>query len=337
MTMLDHLKALSALPGVSGDEGAVRAYIRDCCSALDCTVDAMGNVIVFKQGRRRTDKKILFAAHMDEVGFIITAITDEGFLKFATVGGIDRRVILGKRVAVGPDRVPGIIGLKPVHLTTPEERKRVPEVAELYIDIGADSAEAAGRAVGLGDTAVFDTAPVEMRRHLAARAIDDRVGCAVMLQLLEEELPVDAYFVFTVQEEVGLRGAMAAGFRVQPDIAVILEGTTAADLPGVSPDKQVCRVGEGVVIPFMDGGTVYDRGLYAVVTGLADRLGVPWQTKNVVAGGTDGASFQRAAHGASVVALAAPVRNLHTGYPVASVEDMEHLLTLAREVLGELG
>ncbi|MCL2842940.1 MAG: M42 family peptidase [Oscillospiraceae bacterium] len=335
--MLSHLEALSTLPGVSGDEGAVRGYILEHCNPHACTVDAMGNVIVFKQGRRTSDKTILFAAHMDEVGFIVTAITDEGYLKFATVGGIDRRVILGKRVAVGPDRIPGIIGLKPVHLTTPDERKRVPEVADLYIDIGVSDAETAGHLIHLGDTAVFATTAFRMGNHLAARAIDNRVGCAVMLALMEEDLPFDAHFVFTVQEEIGLRGAMPAAFRIQPDIAIILEGTTAADLPGVTPDKQVCRVGKGVVIPFMDHGTVYDRTLYAQITALADRLGIPWQTKNVIAGGTDGASFQRAAGGAGVAALAAPVRNLHTGYNVANVEDMNHLLTLAREVLGALG
>jgi len=176
-----------------------------------------------------------------------------------------------------------------------------------------------------------------MGNCLTAKAIDNRIGCAVLLQLISEDLPVDVHFVFTVQEEVGSRGALTAGFQFRPDVALILEGTTAADFPGVAPDKQVCQVGGGVVIPFMDGGTMYDRGLYRQITSLAERLAIPWQTKSLIAGGTDGASIQRSGAGARVAALAAPVRNLHTGCNVANVDDMEHLLALTRAVLAELG
>jgi len=334
--MLNHLQALCALPGVSGDEGAVRDYIIDHIMPHDFTVDALGNVIVSVKGMRDIGKTVMLSAHMDEVGFIVTHITSEGYLKFATVGGIDRRVIVGKRVLVGKNYLPGIIGMKPVHLTSAEERNRVPEVEKLYIDIGASSAEDAKKLVSFGDTAIFDAPSFMMGKSFAARAIDDRVGCAVLLELLEADRPIDLTLVFTAQEEVGLRGAQAAAYAVKPDIAFNLEGTTAADLPGVAGEKQICKLGGGVVIPFMDGGAVYDRGLYARVTALAERLDIPWQTKTVIAGGTDAAAIQRTGVGVPVLGLAVPVRNLHTGYNAANVDDMGHLLALTRAILADL-
>jgi len=335
--MLHHLEALSALPGVSGDEGAVRDYILEAVRPYaEPVVDAMGNVIVTKQGVRNPGKTVLLTAHMDEVGFILTFNTGEGILKFAPVGGIDPRVLPGTKLKIGPQGVPGVIGVRPPHLTTAEERKRAVEIEELYIDIGASDAEAAKKLVAPGDTAYFDSPAFAMGGSFAARALDDRIGCAVLLKLIEETLPIDTIFAFTVQEEVGARGAPAASFQVQPDIALILEATTAADLPGVAEDKQVCRLGGGVVVPFMDGGTVYDRGLYTQITTLADRLHIPWQTKNVIAGGTDASSVQRSGAGARVAALAAPVRYLHAGYNVASRADMDHLLALTRAVLYDI-
>jgi len=336
--MLDLLKTLCTLPGPSGDEGPVRDFILDYVRPYaHATVDPIGNVIVEKKGRKHSGKTILLAAHMDEVGFIITGITDEGYLKFAPLGSIDRRVVPGKGVRIGAAGIPGVIGLKPVHLSTEDERSKMPAIEELYLDMGASDAEAAKKLVSLGDTACFDTRPFEMGGCLVSKAIDDRVGCAVLLTLLAEDLPVDAHFAFTVQEEIGLRGATTAGFRVQPDVALILEGTTAADIPGAAPGKEVCRMGAGVVIPFMDNGTVYDRALYRRITALAEKLDIPWQTKQVIAGGTDGAAIQRAGIGTQVAGLAAPVRNLHTGVNTASLQDMDHLLGLTRAVLADFG
>ena len=331
--MLDLLKTLCTLPGVSGDEGVVRNYILEqikTCPSTQAMVDPMGNVIVEKKGKEPGGKTILLAAHMDEVGFIITDITKEGYLKFAPVGGIDSRVVMGKGLRIGPAGIPGVIG-------PTGKADQVPDMAELYIDMGASDAETAKALVNLGDTACFDTEPFTMGDCLAAKAIDDRVGCAVLLTLLKEEFPMDLHFAFTVQEEVGLRGAATVGFRVDPDIALILEGTTAADIPGVKPGREVCRMGGGVVIPFMDRVAIYDRGLYRQVTALAEKLDIPWQTKQVIAGGTDGGAIQRVRGGARVLGLAAPVRNLHTGVNLASIRDMEHLLTLTRAALHHLG
>ena len=212
--MIETLKTLCALSGVSSFEDEVRDYIKGRVAphADDVRVDAMGNLIVFKKGAKSTGNKLMLCAHMDEVGLIVRTITDEGYLKFACVGGIDRRVLLGKPVAVGPGKVPGVIGLKAIHLTTPEERKKVPRLEDYYIDIGAkDRAEAEGL-VGLGDCGVFVGDIVEFGDGmLKAKAIDDRVGCAVLVKLLEEELPMDCTFVFTVQD--GGRGGGPPGRR----------------------------------------------------------------------------------------------------------------------------
>lgn len=213
--MINTLKTLCALSGVSSFEDEVRDYIRQRVTpyATDLRVDAMGNLIVLKKGARATGNKLMLCAHMDEVGLIIKSITEDGYLKFGCVGGIDRRVLLGKQVALGEQKVTGVIGLKAIHMTTAEERKKVPKLEEYYIDIGVKSREEAEKLVGIGDCGVFVSDVVEFGDGmLKAKAIDDRVGCAVLVKLLEEDLPMDCTFVFTVQEEVGTRGAFGSAF-----------------------------------------------------------------------------------------------------------------------------
>ena len=338
--MLQILKELCALSGVSGNEGEVRQYILDRVSgkANDIHVDAMGNVIVAKIGAKTPEKKLVLCAHMDEVGLIATSITDEGFLRFNMAGSVDARVVVGKMVYFGKNRVPGVIGSKAIHLVKVKDRESAPVVDELYIDIGANNREEAGKLVSPGDTGAFDA---EIREFgdgfIKAKAIDDRFGCAVLLDLIESELPVDCSFAFTVQEEVGLRGAFTAAFRTAPEVALIVEGTTAADLPSVQESKKVCKAGGGAVIPFMDGGMIYDRELRSVLIGLAEKNGIPWQTKNVVAGGTDGAAFQRSRGGVMTAGIAAPIRNLHSPSCVGKISDLEAVRRLARLFLEEMG
>ena len=331
--MIDTLKTLCALPGVSSFEDEVRDYIRNRVApyADSLRVDAMGNLIVFKKGAKSTGNKLMLCAHMDEVGLIVRDITDEGYLKFSCVGGIDRRVLLGKQVMVGTNKVPGIIGLKAIHMTTPEERKKVPPLTDYYIDIGAADQEQAQKLVELGDCCVFAGDVVEFGGGmLKAKAIDDRVGCAVLVKLLEEELPMDCTFVFTVQEEVGTRGAFGAAFSVTPEIAVVFEGTTAADNPALEEHTQVCWPGRGPVLSWMDGSAVYDRGLFELLRGLAEANRVPWQMKHYLSGGTDAGAIQRTKAGVRVTGISAAVRYLHAPSSVASISDMEHMLTLAR-------
>ncbi len=191
--------------------------------------------------------------------------------------------------------------------------------------------------VSLGDPCAFDVHIVEFGGGcLRAKAIDDRVGCAVMLALIEGGLPVDCHFAFTVQEEVGCRGSAAAAFRVRPEIGLVLEGTTAADLPSQKGNERVCAPGKGPVLPFMDGGSIYDRGLWKELTALAEEKGIPWQTKTWISGGTDASSIQKTAAGARVAAISAAVRYIHSPSCVGNTEDFENMLRLARAYLETL-
>lgn len=331
--MLELLKQLCLLNGVSGDEGEVRAFLRAQAEpyADSIRTDALGNLIVFKQGAKATGNCLLLAAHMDEVGLIITHVTDEGFLKFGFVGGVDRRIAIGKPVVLGPDRVPGIISLKAIHLTDKAELKKVPKTDSLYIDIGAGSREEALEKVPLGTYGSFVSQPEEFGDgFFKARAIDDRIGCAIMLELLKEELPLDVTFAFTAQEEVGTRGAFGAAFSVTPQVALVLETTTAADLPGVDSHRRVCAPGKGPVISYMDGSTIYDRGLFEDLRRLAEDNGIPWQTKEYIAGGNDARTIQRTKQGVRVAAMSAATRYLHAPSSVASVADFKNMLELTR-------
>lgn len=337
--MMQTLFELCAISGTAGDEGRVREYIRTKAQpyAHSIRTDALGNLIVFKKGKKTTGTKLLLAAHMDEVGFIITHITDEGYLKFDFVGGVDRRVALGKTVVVGDQNIPGVIGLKAIHLVSADERKKAPKTESMYIDIGAKDKEAALKLVQPGTYGCFVGAPELFGNGmLKAKAIDDRLGCAIMLELLKEELPMDVTFAFTAQEEVGTRGAFGAAFSVSPEIALVLETTTAADLPGIEAHRKVCAPGKGPVISFMDGSTIYDRQLFETLRRLAEENQIPWQTKEYIAGGNDSRTIQRSKAGVRVAAMSAAVRYLHAPASVGSVSDFEQMLKLTRLFLAEM-
>lgn len=330
--MLDTLKTLCYLSGVSGAEDEVRDYIleRVMPHADELSSDAMGNLIVFKKGAKTPERRLMLCAHMDEAGLIVTGYTDEGYLRFDCVGGIDRRVLIGKRVYVGPDRADGVIAIKAYHLVEKDEEEKVPKLDELYIDVGCTGREQARQTAALGDRVVFYDSVVEFGDgFLKAKAIDDRVGCAAMIKLIESELPCDAYFAFTAQEEVGARGARTAAYNVRPDVTLVLEGTTATDLPDIGEGKVICRAGDGVVIPYMDGGTLYDRGLYASLTRIAGENGIKHQTKRRIAGGTDGSAVQRSCAGVRTAAIACAVRNIHSPASVGKISEFDDLLRLA--------
>jgi len=334
--VLNLVKELCAVSGPSSYEEAVRKVIRAKAApyADEMRVDAMGNLIVLKKGKKTTGNKLMLCAHMDEVGIIIQSIDDNGYLRFKFLGGVDRRVVLGKPVWIGDSRIPGVIGLKAYHLVSEEEEKKVPKLEDLYIDIGARSREEAEELVEPGDYAVFSNECTEFGSgFLKAKAIDDRLGCAILLKLMEQDLPMDVNFVFTVQEEIGTRGAFGAAFSITPEIAVIFEGTTAADNPTLPEHKQVCWPGKGPVLSLMDGGTIYDKGLFELLRSTAEEHHIPWQVKHYLAGGTDGKAIQRTKAGVRVAGISAAVRYLHSPSSVASISDMEYMLTLARHFI----
>ena len=334
--MIELLKTLCALSGPSGREERVRDYIEDYAKpyADEMFTDPMGNLHVFRKGEV-SDRTLMVCGHMDEVGLIVTGITEDGYLKFDFVGGVDRRVVIGKRVWMGEHNIPGVIGVKAYHLCKGEADKVVPAVNALYVDIGAESKAEAEKYISLGDVGCFDPDVFEFGGMLKAKALDDRLGCAVCMKLLEQKPACDTWFVFTCQEEVGARGAGTAAFRIKPDAALILEATTAADLPGIPAHKTICKPGNGVVIPFMDKGTIYNRKLFNAMTALADANGIKWQTKQMIAGGTDASSIQRSRGGVPVVGLAAALRDIHSPACVGSVADFEGLYKLAQLFMKE--
>ena len=335
-TKLEWLEQLCQIDGVSGAEDRVAEWIlahlpQDCRAHRD----ARGNLICEKKGEKAPKNKMLFAAHMDEVGFMITGVTPEGYLRFTTVGGIDPKVVYGRSVRVGG--ISGVIGGKATHLCSADEKKQVPKPSELLIDIGAASKEEAEALVRPGDTAVFAGEFSRLEGGLVkSRAIDDRAGCALLLDLAEQTPDYDMVLAFTVQEEVGLRGAKAAAFGVQPDIAVVVDATTAADTIGVAADKQVCRVGEGAVISFMDKRTLYDADLYARILEIAKKKNIRAQSKTMVAGGNDAGAIQLAGRGARVAAVSLPCRYLHSPACVVAKRDMEQTLALLQELARQL-
>lgn len=337
--MMTHLKKLCALPGVSGQEDAVRAYIlhvlRQCDAVAEITVDPLGNVLARVAGRKRAAQPVLFAAHMDEVGFIITGVTDEGYCRFAPVGGIDPRVIYGRRVLVNGH--PGLIGGKAVHMCSEEEKTKAARADKLLIDIGAADRAQAEQLVQPGDTAVFDSEYTRLQGGLfKARALDDRAGCALLLALAERQADYDFLLAFTVQEEVGLRGAGAAAFSLSPAVAVVVDATTAADTAGVPEDKRVCTVGGGPVLSFMDKQTLYDKALFEHVRTLAEDAHIPTQLKTLVAGGNDAGAIQRTGPGARVAAVSLPCRYLHSPSCVLAKKDLTATLALLETLADHL-
>ena len=320
--MLERLKTLSELYGVSGNETRVRAYLRRQVEpyADEVFVDPVGNLYAHKRG---SGPRVMLAAHMDEVGMIVRGITDAGTLLY-DAGGIDPRVVVSKRVSVGPNDIPGVIGAKAIHLQSWDEMKRVLPHENLYIEIGAKDKASAERLVSPGDYICFDSDWVEFGDALVkARALDDRVGCNCMLSILEGDYPCDVTCAFTVQEEIGCRGAMVAGWNIKADCVIALEGTAANDTGMEDECMKVCRVGEGVAISFMDRGTIAHRGLYKRLREVAQEAGVRWQVKKFVSGSNDARYFQNE-HGALAAAvLSVPCRYIHSPSNVASFHDIE--------------
>ncbi len=329
---------LSALRGTSGDEGAVRDLIRSRIPrGCTVTVDSIGNLLVFTKGEKTPGSRIMYCAHMDEVGFIVTDITGDGLLKFAPVGGISPSVVFGRRLVSGSG-ITGVVAAKPIHHLSSDEKDNQPKISDLAIDIGAENAGEAEKAVSRGDLFYFTGGCDEFGDgFIRGKALDDRVGCAVMLEMMNTGLAYDTYFAFTVQEEIGTRGAECAAFNVRPDIAVILETTTACDIAGSEGEKAVCRLGDGVVISFMDRMTIYDRELYKLARNTADDIGVRHQTKTMIAGGNDGGAVHKAVGGVRTVNLSVPTRYLHSPSCVMKKDDAIACLETAKALLERLG
>lgn len=327
--MTELIKRLCAIDGTSGDEKTVREFIineiKDYC---EYRVDNLGSVIAFKKGEKRPCRKIMLDAHTDEVGLIITNITADGFLKFQTVGGIDTAVLTNRRVVIN-GKTAGVIGMKPVHLSKGDEAKKLPKADSLYIDIGAKTREEAEKEIMIGDCGVIASDFTVCGDKILSKALDDRVGCAILINLIKNYNQYDFYAVFSTQEEVGLRGAKAATFAVDPESAIILEGTTAADIAGVAEEKRVCKSGGGAAVSFMDRATLYDKEYYNAALG----SGIKCQPKAAVSGGNNSGAVHLSKSGVRTVAVSVPCRYIHSASSVCDINDINSAYLLAEYLL----
>lgn len=338
MTDFKLLEKLCTVEGISGDEGSVREIIINEIKpfADEIKTDNLGNIIVFKKGKNRAMAKLMLSAHMDEVGFMVTDITSDGYLKFDEVGGLDRRVVLGKTVTVGKNKVNGVIGVKPIHLSKSDERTAVPKYGEMYIDIGATSKDDALSVVSYGDSVNFNSIYENNGYTIKSKAIDDRFGCLALIELIKSELEYDMHFVFAVQEEVGLRGAKVAAYSVDPDFAIVVETTTAADIAGVEEIRQVCNLGDGAVISVMDRRTIYDKRMSEMAFECAEETGAKAQYKRAVAGGNDSGVIHQSRGGVKTLAISLPCRYLHSSVTVANVSDCDDIIKIVSALANKI-
>ncbi len=331
------IEKLTNLNGISGDEGEVRSFIKKEIEkyADEITVDTIGNLIALKKGD--SSKKVMLSAHMDEVGLIVSGINDKGYIQFKTVGGIDTRVIISKKVVIGENKVKGIIGMKAIHLQKRSERDSVPEVKNLFIDIGAKDKKTAEKKVKLGDYIAFDT-QFEMLSEdtFKAKAVDDRAGCAALIELIKLPVKYDTYFCFTTQEEVGLRGARVAAHRIMPDIALVLEATTCSDVYGAEEHEYVTSLAGGVVVTFMDRTTIVDKKFHKWLFEEAKEEHIPVQYKRMTSGGNDAGRIHITGTGVKTASLSVPCRYLHSPCGIASKKDIQAMYDLAKLFLDRI-
>lgn len=334
------LKTLCELQGVSGREEPVRravyAYCREKVGKKNVSIDNMGNVIAQKDGRIKSAPHIMLNAHMDEVGLMVISATEDGLLRVRNLGGIDPRVLVSKRVMVGYNQpeesetttgrksIPGVIGAMAIHQQTAEDRRSVLPIDQLFVDIGAKDKEEALRIAPAGTPVTFATPFTTFGDGLyLARALDDRVGVWNLLRLLDADCAGKTSFVFTCQEEVGCRGATGAAFRLQPDIGIALEGTTAADTGDIPESQQVCNVGGGVVISFMDNASIAHPDMFRSMVNLAQEHGIAYQVKRSVSGGNESGVVQRTGSGVRTCVLSVPCRYIHSPSTLCADADIQ--------------
>lgn len=323
---------------VSGDEQEVRAIVtEELRDFADVTkVDAMGNVLVRREGKGLDRVRVMIAAHMDEVGFMIVNDEGDGVFEFRVIGGVDPRQLVGKPVTIGRDHIPGVIGAKAIHLTTPEERKQVLKVDQLRIDVGPGT----GSKVKVGDRGTFATKLVVLGPSIRSKALDDRLGVFNLIQLVKYAPDnVDLLAAFTVQEELGLRGAKIAAFSFDPEIGIAMDSTPANDLPDYDGNENTShntKLGDGPAIYIMDRGTIGDQRLIKWLIESAEAEKIPWQFRQPGLGGTDAGEIHKTRSGVPSVSVSVPQRYLHSPAGLIRIEDELNTLKLIHTALTRL-
>ena len=336
---VDLLRRICEAPGAPGFEHAIRdLLIQEIEPLVDAIrVDNMGNVIAIVEGKE-TSKTVMAAAHMDEIGFMVRHIDDNGFIRFLPLGGFDAKTLTSQRVIVhGKKDVIGVMGVKPIHVMTAAERTKMPEVTDFYIDLGMSAAEVK-KIVSVGDSVTRERDLIEMGDCVNVKSLDNRAGCYMLVESLRQikksrkKPPFTIAAVFTVQEEVGLRGAQAGAIEIQPDFAIALDVTIAFDTPGAAAHEYVSKLGEGAAIKLYDGSLIADRRMVEYMQTTADANKIKWQVEMLPAGGTDAGAMQKfVAGGAITGAISVPVRNVHQVIEMANKKDLDacaDLLTL---------
>jgi endoglucanase len=333
------LRKLSEAIGVAGDEHGIRAVILEAIRPHidDVRVDTLGNVLAVKEGTGESDLRVMVAAHMDEIGLMVVGHDGDGFLQVRAVGGIDPRLLPGTFVRVGEDQLPGVIGVKPIHIVKSAEGQKVTPIKDLVVDVGARGKEEAEKLAPLGTYVNFNTPFRALGPSVSGKAFDDRAGCAVLVELLRgERFPFDLHAAFTVQEEVGLRGAQVAAYAMEPDCAFALEGTIADDTPKDRDVSPTTELGKGPAITVMDRSFVADRRLLDLLTGTAEALNIPHQFKQPGIGGTDAGAIHTSRRGVPSATVAVPCRYIHSPVSLLRLEDFDATVRLMRESLSRL-
>lgn len=337
------LKDICEVAGAPGFENRVRSLVLKEIEGLvdEVSVDNMGNVVAIKKGK--SPKKVMAAAHMDEIGFVVTHITDEGFLKFHTLGGFDPKTLTAQRVIVhGKNDVIGVMGAKPIHVMSPEERNKAPKISDYFIDLGMKKGEVE-KIISVGDPVTRERGLIEMGDCVNCKSLDNRVAVFILIEALKQlkgkEIPFDFYAVFTVQEEVGIRGAQVATLAINPDFGICIDTTIAFDTPGASDHEKITSLGEGTGIKIMDSRTICDQRMVRFMKQTADSNSIKWQPEILTGGGTDTMGLQQFSAGGSIAgAISIPTRHIHQVIEMCHKKDIENsidLLVASVEGLGD--
>jgi endoglucanase len=338
---IDLLAKICKTPGAPGFEQKVRALVLEELEGLvdQVEVDNMGNVYAIKKGK--SDKKVMIGAHMDEIGFMVTHIDDKGFIRFHTLGGFDPKTLTAQRVIIhGKKDVIGVMASKPIHVMTQDERNKVAKLSDYFIDTGLTPEEVKDL-VKIGDSVTREREFIEMGRCVNSKSLDNRLAVFILIEMFKnlkgKEVPYDIYGVFTVQEEVGVRGANVSALKINPDFGFGLDTTIAFDLPGAAAHEMITKLGEGTAIKIMDASTICDYRMVEFMKNTADKHKIKWQPEILTAGGTDTAGIQRMTQGGSIAgAVSIPTRHLHQVIEMANKEDIQASIDLLTACVSEL-
>ncbi|RME09157.1 MAG: M42 family peptidase [Bacteroidetes bacterium] len=335
MIDVELLKKICEVPGAPGFEKRIRNFVVETIEPLvdEIKVDNMGNIIALKKGA--SEKKVLVAAHLDEISFIVTHIDEDGFIRIHPLGGFDPKTLTAQRVIVhGRKDLMGVMGSKPIHIMKPEERSKAPQLQDYFVDVGLPKEEVC-KLVAVGDPITRERELIEVGNCVNSKSIDNRVSVFILVEALRElkdqQLPYDLYAAFTVQEEVGLRGAMSVAHQVNPDFGLALDTTIAFDVPGAQPHEMVTRLGKGCAIKIMDGSVISDGRMVEFLKDQATKNNIQWQAEILPAGGTDTAALQRyGKNGAISGAISVPTRHIHSVIEMANKEDIRSAIDLLK-------